>query len=206
MCEVHKKQLLLIFIKNPEPGKVKTRLAADIGKEKAFKIYRKLLSHTIKVAQKVDVKRQVWYSSFINRNDFIEGEYFDKKLQSGENLGERMYQAFKKGFDEGYRKIVIIGSDCPDITPALLQQAYEELENHDLVIGPSADGGYYLIGMKNPHSELFLDVEWSTEHVLAQTIEKSKNLSLHLFLLPELNDIDTIEDLNNAGMNDAAAN
>ena len=198
--------LLLIFIKNPEPGKVKTRLAATIGNQKAYKVYLKLLKHTIRATQNVNAGKQVWYSAFIDSDDFISEPEFDKKVQRGKNLGVRMLHAFKNGFNEGYDNIVIIGSDCPDVNPVLLEQAFNGLSEHDLVIGPSADGGYYLLGMNKLQPELFSDIDWSTERVLEQTLEKAKSLSLSVSCLPELNDIDTIEDLVKAGWDEATSN
>ena len=198
--------LLLIFIKNPEPGKVKTRLAATIGNHKAYQVYLKLLKHTILAAQDVDAGKQVWYSAFIDSDDFISEPEFDKKVQRGKNLGARMLHAFKNGFNEDYDNIVIIGSDCPDVDPELLEQAFNELREHDLVIGPSADGGYYLLGMNTLREELFSDIDWSTERVLEQTLDKAKSLSLSVTCLPELNDIDTIEDLVKAGWDEATSN
>jgi rSAM/selenodomain-associated transferase 1 len=200
---VTENNLLLIFIKNPEPGKVKTRLAATIGNNKAYQIYLKLLKHTIRAAQDVDADKQVWYSALIDSDDFISEPEFEKKLQRGKNLGARMLHAFKNGFNEDYDNIVIIGSDCPDVNPVLLEQAFIELRKHDLVIGPSADGGYYLLGMNTLREELFSDIDWSTERVLEQTLEKAKSLSLSVTRLPELNDIDTIEDLVKAGWDEA---
>lgn len=198
--------LLLIFIKNPEPGKVKTRLAATVGPQKAYQIYLKLLSITIDAASEADADRQVWYSSYIDSEDFISESTFVKKAQSGEDLGARMLYAFESGFNEGYKNIVIIGSDCPDVNPGVLEKAFSELREHDLVIGPSADGGYYLLGMKNLYKTLFGEIDWSTERVLEQTLEKANSLSLSVTCLPELNDIDTVEDLEKAGWDEATSN
>ena len=198
--------LLLIFIKNPEPGKVKTRLAATVGPEKAYQIYLKLLSLTIDTAMEVDADRQVWYSSYIDSEDSISETDFKKRKQVGKNLGARMLHAFNSGFKEGYDNIVIIGSDCPDVNPVLLEQAFNELSEYDLVIGPSADGGYYLLGMNKLQPELFRDIDWSTERVLKQTLEKAKSISLSVASLPELNDIDTIEDLEKADWDEATSN
>jgi rSAM/selenodomain-associated transferase 1 len=202
---VRESNLLLIFIKNPEPGKVKTRLAATVGNQKAYQIYKKLLSHTLKTASGVDVQRQVWYSSFVDSNDFISESTFVKKAQSGKDLGARMLHAFKTGFDDGYKNIVIIGSDCPDVTTRIIEQAFDQLNKHDVVVGPSADGGYYLLGMNKMHGDLFSDIAWSTEHVMEQTLEKINDLSLSLSLLTELNDIDTIKDLKKARWDDATS-
>jgi len=203
---VTEENLLLIFIKNPEPGKVKTRLAATVGPEKAYQIYLKLLSLTIDTAMEVDADRQVWYSSYIDSEDSISEPDFKKRKQVGKNLGARMLHAFKSGFKEGYDNIVIIGSDCPDVNPVLLEQAFNELSEYDLVIGPSADGGYYLLGMNKLQPELFRDIDWSTERVLKQTLEKAKSISLSVASLPELNDIDTIEDLEKADWDEATSN
>jgi rSAM/selenodomain-associated transferase 1 len=201
-----KGNLLLIFIKNPEPGKVKTRLAASVGPEKAYQIYLKLLSLTIDAATQVDAVKQVWYSSYVDSDDFISEKNFNKRKQMGENLGARMLHAFKGGFKEGYDNIVIIGSDCPDVNHVLLEQAFIDLSEHDLVIGPSADGGYCLLGMNKLEAELFRDIDWSTEHVLEQTLEKAKSLTLSVTCLPELNDIDTIEDLEKADWDETTSN
>jgi len=203
---VTEENLLLIFIKNPEPGKVKTRLAATVGPEKAYQIYLKLLSLTIDTAMEVDADRQVWYSSYIDSEDSISETDFKKRKQVGKNLGARMLHAFKSGFKEGYDNIVIIGSDCPDVNPVLFEQAFNELSEYDLVIGPSADGGYYLLGMNKLQPELFRDIDWSTERVLKQTLEKAKSISLSVASLPELNDIDTIEDLEKADWDEATSN
>jgi uncharacterized protein len=194
------KKLLLIFIKNPEPGKVKTRLAKTVGKNKAYQVYLDLLSHSITVAKKVDSVRQVWYSSFIDRDDEIAENTFQKFIQKGSDLGERMEYAFAQGFKNGYEKIVIIGSDCPGITASIIEDAYKMLDDCDVVLGPSEDGGYYLLGMRQFNPELFSNIEWSTERVLQQTgfaIQK-KGLAWHQ--LPVLNDIDTEEDLRKSSL------
>ena len=188
-------------MKNPERGKVKTRLAATLGREKALGVYKKLLNHTINAASQTNVVREVWYSSFVDENDTILPELFDKKLQPEGNLGAKMAHAFREGFGNGFSKVVIIGSDCPGISSNLLEQAYRELDEHDLVIGPSEDGGYYLLGMNRYLPALFENIEWSTDRVLPHTLEKAKTLSLSAGLLEELNDIDTEEDLENSSFN-----
>lgn len=192
---MNQNNLLLIFVKNPEKGAVKTRLAQTLGNEKAYQIYLKLLHHTIEEAKKVDVMKQVWYSAFIDENDTISEQHFQKKVQKGNSLGERMSHAFELGFRNGARKVAIIGSDCPDISPGIIENAFEALISHDLVIGPSEDGGYYLLGMRNFVPELFTGIDWSTENVFQQTLEKAIKLSMSTSFLPVLNDIDTEEDL-----------
>ena len=200
------KKVLLIFIKNPELGKVKTRLAKSIGDSEALHVYKKLLNSTVSVAEKTDAHRQIWYSSYLDNKDGIKPELFGKYLQMGSDLGERMKGAFRRAFDDGADRVVIIGSDCPDLSEAIVENAFEQLQENDLVIGPSEDGGYYLLGMNNLQKELFNDIDWSTEHVLEQTLKKAKNLSLRIACLPEQNDIDTLEDLEKAGWDDRNSN
>jgi rSAM/selenodomain-associated transferase 1 len=188
-------KLLLIFVKNPEKGKVKTRLARTVGDEKAYNTYLKLLNFTIKVASKVEVQRQIWYSSFVDEEDGLGGADFEKKLQYGENLGERMQNAFREGFKGQYEKIVIIGSDCPGITPDIIEEAYAKLDRNDVVLGPSEDGGYYLLGLKKMITGIFESIPWSTEEVFSDTVKVLKNKKIDYGLLSTLNDIDTEEDL-----------
>ncbi|TVQ07359.1 MAG: glycosyltransferase [Balneolaceae bacterium] len=187
--------MLLIFVKNAINGHVKTRLAADLGDKRALGIYRKMLLQTLSEAAEADASKEVWYSSFIEKKGNVNEKLFHKKLQQGENLGERMKFAFNNAFKNGYKKVVIIGSDCPEITSDLLNDAFRLLESKDVVIGPSEDGGYYLLGKSLFEPSLFDRVEWSSPKVLQQTLEKIKKKSLSVALLHPLNDIDTIEDL-----------
>ena len=189
-------ELLLIFIKNPQLGKVKTRLAASIGDQKALEVYRKLLSKTHQATSSLSCARQVWYSNFIEEDDcWAPGDY-QKCLQQGSDLGDRMKNAFRQAFEDGYQGVVIIGSDCPDIKPEILKQAFTQLSQRDVVIGPSRDGGYYLLGMSSFYGRLFDGIEWSTPFVFEQTKARIKQLGLSCDTLPTLNDIDTVEDLN----------
>lgn len=187
---MRKDAVLLIFVKNPEPGKVKTRLAETVGRKKALHIYKKLLAHTRKITRPLDVDRHVWYSRYIDDQDEWDPNIFSKKIQQGDNLGERMKGAFAEAFRTGRRKVVIIGSDCAELTTECIQQGFDSLGGHDVVIGPSADGGYYLLGMNAFHPGLFDGIMWSTPGVLAQTIAKVEQKKLGLHLLPMLNDVD----------------
>jgi uncharacterized protein len=187
---------LIIFIKNALPGKVKTRLASTIGDEKAVHIYRSLLAYTNTVTKNVDADRYVYYDLFINEKDKWDAAWFSKKLQEGNDLGDRMSNSFKDLFFAGYENIVIVGSDCPAITAGIVEQAFAGLKNTDVVIGPSTDGGYYLLGLKKLYPALFMDTAWSTDKVLEQTLETCKRLNLSTCLLAELSDIDNEDDLN----------
>jgi rSAM/selenodomain-associated transferase 1 len=193
-----KERLLLLFVKNPVAGKVKTRLARTVGEARALQVYKRLVHLTEKSAKRVDSARQVWYSSFIDQNDLFDESTFEKRLQVGDDLGERMRNAFSKSFEEGYREVVIIGSDCPDLNSDIIEQAFDELEKSDVVIGPSADGGYYLLGMNTFIDEIFEGVQWSSSEVLSQTKEKLNRSGYAFKELQVLNDIDTEDDLNNS--------
>lgn len=192
------KKLLLIFVKNPEKGKVKTRLARTVGDQKAYKTYLKLLDFTIDTTSRVNAKKQIWYSSFVDEADGFGGPGFKKKLQQGKNLGERMLSAFREGFEDDFQKIVIIGSDCPGISPEIIEDAFAKLDQNDVVIGPSEDGGYYLLGLKQLIPGIFEDISWSTESVFSETVVVLKNHDLTYKVLTVLNDIDTEEDLRNS--------
>lgn len=193
-------KVLLIFIKNPELGNVKTRLAKSIGKDKALQVYKELLKKTINAAVKTDARRQVWYSTFIDYEDGISSDSFEKYLQTGSGLGQRMSNAFHQAFEEGIDRAVIIGSDCPSLNEIVIKDAFDRLKKNDLVIGPSEDGGYYLLGMNRFSEIIFKDIEWSTESVFDSTIQKAKEEGLKVFLLPVLNDIDNLEDLKKSSL------
>ena len=191
-------RLLLLFVKNPVAGKVKTRLARTAGNDRALQVYKQLMQLTEKSAKQVDSARQVWYSSFIDQNDLFDSELFEKRLQKGDDLGERMGNAFSSSYEEGYRSVVIIGSDCPELDSDIIEQAFVELNKSDVVIGPSADGGYYLLGMNTFIPEIFEGIKWSSTDVLSQTKEKLDKSGYSFKELQVLNDIDTEEDLNNS--------
>lgn len=187
--------LLMIFAKNPEIGKVKTRLAKTIGDEKALMIYLKLLEHTYAIADKVFADKAVFYSEKVQEFDILDYYKFPKFLQKGKELGERMDRAFGQAFGQHYEKVVIIGSDCYELTPEIIEDALAALDNHNVVVGPAKDGGYYLLGMDRHYSHLFRNKVWSTEDVLLDTLLDLKKLKLSYTLLPTLTDVDEEEDL-----------
>lgn len=187
------KNLSIVFVRNPELGKVKTRLAKTIGDKKALNIYILLLKHTESVLQKVSSDKVVYYSEEIQNNDLWSDRCFQKKLQKGNDLGERMQHAFEMAFKEGYEKVVIVGSDLFDLKVVHIENAFKSLENHDLVIGPSLDGGYYLLGMKVMHPAVFKNKQWGTDSVLETTLKNLEQKNVKL--LEALNDIDTFDDL-----------
>ena len=188
------KSLLIIFYRNPKIGKVKTRLAATLGNQKALEIYRKLSLHTKTITEDLNLDKIVFYSDSIDLMDIWPNATFLKALQEGEDLGEKMENAFVGGFETGYTSICIIGTDCFELTEEIITQAFEVLKSADAVIGPAGDGGYYLLGMKAP-ADVFENKNWSTETVLQETIHDFESLGLHYIKLQELNDVDTEDDL-----------
>lgn len=189
------KYALIIFVRNPEPGKVKTRLAATIGHTKALAIYKELLRHTFDIAALVDADKFVFYSSHIETDDCWNTGRFYKALQSNGDLGIKMQDAFTHVFENMYNKAVIIGSDCYELTTPIIENAFSLLDKHDAVIGPARDGGYYLLGMKKNIPALFHNKEWSTGAVYRQTISDLENGAISYANLPVLADVDTAEDI-----------
>lgn len=187
------KRLLIIFTKNPEEGKVKTRLAKDVGNGPALEIYNFLLKHTRDITKDLPVQKWVFYSSSIPAEDIWKEGIFEKKLQQGKDLGERMSNAFAEGFQEGFENIIIIGSDLYEITPEDISKAFDMLEKADAVIGPAKDGGYYLLGMNEIRPELFRDKTWSTSTVFNDTMANLEKQRVEI--LEVKNDVDTLEDI-----------
>ena len=184
---------LIVFIKNIQPGKVKTRLAATVGNERAVEIYRALLERTRKAALGVEAKRFVFYSSFIEENDDWGAAHFSKKTQQGADIGERMHHALEAVLKTS-EKAILVGGDIAGLTAEILGEALKKLDDHDTVIGPAIDGGYYLIGLKKAEPSIFQNIEWSSPNTRKMTVEKIKALGLTCHFLPELSDIDYEED------------
>ncbi len=195
---------LIIFIKNPVKGQVKTRIARTVGDDCALEIYLKLSKITrenVLILRGVTI--YVFYSDFIETNDDWSNEHFEKQVQTGNDLGERMFNAFDFVFKK-HNSVCIIGSDCPTLSATILQEAFDKLNAFDCVLGPSTDGGYYLLGIKNNINSvknkifsftqslrsLFDTIVWSTETVLSETLERMKKNHQTVSLLPALTDID----------------
>jgi uncharacterized protein len=189
------KQLLIVFIKNPILGKVKTRLAASFGDQKALRVYKKLLDHTLLITGNLEYNKIVYYSDFVPDQDEWLSAGFKQGLQIGQDLGEKMEKAFEEGFRTGYSRIVIIGSDCFELTSYHIVKAFDNLESSNVVIGPATDGGYYLLGMTEFLENVFKNKKWSTNSVLGDTIKNLTESNRKFYLLEQLNDIDTESDL-----------
>ena len=190
------KNRIIVFVKNAVLGKAKTRLAKTIGDEEALNVYLELLEITKNEVSKLDVEKEVWYAWNIGKNDIWDKVTFEKKVQIDGDLGAKMKDAFKKGFEDKCDKIVLIGSDCPTLTSSIMEQAFEKLNTHDVVFGPSKDGGYYLIGMSSFKPEVLENINWSTELVMNQTQQRAEEHKISLAKLEHLNDIDNEQDWN----------
>ncbi|QNF35140.1 TIGR04282 family arsenosugar biosynthesis glycosyltransferase [Adhaeribacter swui] len=188
------KKLLLIFVKNAVLGKVKSRLAATLGSEKALEIYQLLLQKTFEVTVALPVTKAVYYSDYVTE-DLFKPPYYEKYIQSEGDLGERMQNAFAQAFAAGYEQVCIIGSDCFELTESIIEQAFEKLAQNDVVIGPAVDGGYYLLGLKSMQESFFKNKNWSTDTVLEDTLNNVKTAGQTVALLPQLTDIDEEKDL-----------
>ncbi|CAM1351830.1 TIGR04282 family arsenosugar biosynthesis glycosyltransferase [Tenacibaculum crassostreae] len=187
------KNLLLIFTRNPELGKVKTRLAKTVGDKAALNIYTFLLHHTKEVTQNLSCDKAVYYSVKVREKDIWDATTYQKHQQQGESLGMRMQNAFQQAFDNSYEKVLIIGSDLYDLQEKHITEAFEKLHTNEVVIGPAEDGGYYLLGMKKLHPTIFQNKEWGTSTVREDTLNDLQNESVHL--LETLNDVDVFEDI-----------
>ena len=192
MKDTKQEKALAIFLKNPRLGAVKTRLAAAIGDQKALEIYTRLVALTLKAAKEVSASRHLFYS------DTLESAPKDLQaephIQIGSGLGERMNNAFNELLDN-YHRVVLIGSDLPESSATLIDEAFEKLDTNDLVIGPAEDGGYYLIALKAPQPALFTAIEYSNAEVFEQTIVRGEAEKLKVALLKKLRDVDTLADL-----------
>lgn len=193
-------QHLLIFARLPELGQVKTRLAQTIGDEAALAVYRELLARTRAATDGFGGQKTVWLPQPANvplTPEVVAAEWpgYTWQPQPPGDLGGKMQRAFTRAFTAGAASVVIIGTDCPGLTYAFLSQAFELLTTHDVVVGPAADGGYYLLGMKALHPDLFQNKAWSTASVLPDTLADAARLGLHVARLPTMHDVDTADDL-----------
>ncbi|HEY0552258.1 MAG TPA: TIGR04282 family arsenosugar biosynthesis glycosyltransferase, partial [Verrucomicrobiae bacterium] len=191
------RELLIVFVKAPRPGTVKTRIARTAGAEWACAIYREMVETVLQKCASIrgaqlkfapdDALDEIkpWL-----RNGWVAAP------QGDGDLGERLQRAFAESFAGGAERVVIVGSDCPEVKSADIRAAWKELKSHDVVLGPAVDGGYWLIGLCAPRSELFRGIAWSSDQVLAQTLAQAKSIGLRIQLLRILSDIDTEEDWN----------
>ena len=190
----------IIFLRAPEKGTVKTRLAVSIDPEQVLELYKGFIHDTISAAD--PVSRLALYCWPPEKTQLIT-DWLKNKFkvfpQSGDNIGSKMANAFQELFDSGVKKAILIGTDIPDISQTIITQAFNELDRNDIVLAPAQDGGYYLIGFNNNtyYPAVFEGINWSTPMVLQETLDIINKKNFRYYLLPELNDIDTLEDLKN---------
>jgi rSAM/selenodomain-associated transferase 1 len=200
MTPENKDTAIIVFTRFPVEGKVKTRLAKNMGNKFAVSFFKACAEHTFKELLKVKETGSELFL-FCSEENEIElvkqwtENNFNYYSQQGKDLGLKMYNAFNTVFKKGYKKVIIIGTDAPDISMNIIQSAISVLDNCSVVIGPANDGGYYLLGFKSKLVDLFSGIEWSTDSVFDNTIEKLNNSKIKYFMLGELTDIDTMEDL-----------
>ncbi|MGL4376645.1 MAG: TIGR04282 family arsenosugar biosynthesis glycosyltransferase [Microcoleaceae cyanobacterium] len=191
---------LIVFTRYPILGKTKTRLIPVLGEDGATKLHRQLTEKTISTVKKLfcyhPLSLEVNFAGGTkNLMQNWLGDTFIYEPQPDGDLGERMAIAFQKSFESGYEKVIIIGTDCPTLKHHILREAFEALNQNELVLGPAEDGGYYLIGLRHFIPQLFENISWGTSSVLEQTNAIALSLNLSIAYLPILADIDRPEDL-----------
>jgi rSAM/selenodomain-associated transferase 1 len=197
---VKNENALIIIAKSPETGHVKTRLNSHIPEEKVVEIYAYLLEQTVRKLRSIE-----GVDTFIAHAPYSAGDYF---MNFGirliplheSDLGAGMYEAFRSVFNSGYRKTVLVGADIPDLSSATILDALHVLSTHDLVFGPARDGGYYLVGMRKLIKEVFEKVPWSSDQTLEISLRRSKKYNYSVGFTETLSDIDTIDDVQRAGL------
>lgn len=195
-------QALIVFMKNPIPGKVKSRLAATIGNEHALNVYLSLLNYTKAYLSNIDIDIY-WYINESPDSKFADSFFTEQdqiKIQKGDSLGQKMSNAFEELFEKGFASSCIIGTDCPYINEQSIEEAFVELSTADFVIGPAKDGGYYLLGMNQFEPNLFTEIEWSTDNVFQKTVLKIQDLKKTYSALATLSDIDNEDDARAANL------
>ena len=190
---MNSRNLLIIFTRNPELGKVKTRLSKSTGDQVALEIYKFLLNKTNQVTKQVSADKIVYYSEKITKHDIWSSNLYKKEVQHGSDLGAKMKNSFQAAFENKYDKVLLIGSDLYDLEPCHIYEAFKKLDTNDVIIGPASDGGYYLIGLKKLHPKIFKNNNWGTSTVREDTLKDLEKVDVHL--LPILNDVDVIEDI-----------
>ncbi len=199
---------LILFTRYPESGQTKTRLIPALGAEGAADFQRRMTECLVDQVKKFQEQRPVSFVvRFVGGDAALMRQWLGERryaAQQGENLGARLQQAFSAAFAEGFRRVVIIGADCPALSPQIMAEAFCLLEKNDVVLGPARDGGYYLVGLRAPHSELFTQIAWGTGDVLTQTIEAASRIHASVKLLELLADVDRPEDLQHICYNSSA--
>lgn len=191
--------LLVLFVRAPVPGRVKTRLARHLGHDAACTLYRALVDDLLVSARVAGYPIALFHDGTAAAELPADWRRCAVQVspQQGESLGERMAAAFVQGFADGWRRILLLGSDIPELDAAIIHAAAVALDDHDAVIAPAVDGGYCLIALKRDtyRSEIFHDIPWSTDRVFELTLERCHQASLSVATLQALQDFDTLDDI-----------
>jgi uncharacterized protein len=190
--------VLIVFVKEPKPGTVKTRLVPALGAEHAALLYRALADEEVlRTTPRPGEYDRIFFFTPAGAQPALQ-RWFPREFllpQSGDDLGARMAHAFDTAFRRGARRAAIVGSDVPWVSRELVQEALLSLDDHEVVVGPARDGGYYLLALDRPRPGLFDGIAWSTPSVLSATAQRAGMLGLRLHVLEPLSDIDTLEDV-----------
>jgi len=196
---VTEERVLLVFAKAPRPGRVKTRLAADIGDARATRIYRRMGATVVDAVRDGDWRTRVCYAPADGEAElrrWLGEEGLEFRAQDPGDLGHRMERAIRDAFQEGAERVCVVGTDAPDVDGGVVERAFAALETPETaVVGPARDGGYYLLALRRPCPQLFQAIPWSTPEVLPRTLERITEAGLRARLLPERRDVDRVQDL-----------
>src|SRR3989338_2999752 len=189
--------VLIIFVKYPQPGFVKTRLAKEIGKKNASELYRLFVETLLARIKDKNFTRVIFYSPVSKRNEIKMwlGDDLALSPQKGRGLGERLSSAFRLAFKNGAKRVLVIGTDSPALNKKLILDAFKKLKEIQCVLGPAFDGGYYLVGLTSFHEEIFQHIDWSSDNVFKQTLKAIKKSRISFSLLDKQLDIDNKDDL-----------
>lgn len=194
------RERLIVFARYPVPGETKTRLIDHLGEERAASLQDAMTRHTLaQVSGTAETRGIEAEIRFTGGEGSLMAEKYGRAWmytpQGDGDLGQRLRRALQEAFAAGVAKVVVIGTDCPAITPTCLASAFDALGGNDLVVGPAVDGGFYLLGLRRPWPELFAGIAWGTSAVLGQTLAAARSLGLSVHLLTPLQDVDRPEDL-----------
>lgn len=190
------RQAMLLFVKYPTPGRVKTRLAKTIGDQEAARLYQQLAENNYSILRECKAANLIVVFDPPEDHDKVQQWFPDADQhipQSGLGLGERLTNAFQWAFDQGFKGVIAFGSDTLNLTTTIVEQSFVMLKEVDVVVGPAKDGGYYLIGLTSKQPQLFAAIHWSTSEVLSQTYQAIQNLKLQYQILTTLEDLDEIK-------------
>lgn len=201
---MNNRRALIVFAREPVLGKVKTRLARDLGEVPTLKLYEAFVKDILKIAGRVNADRFLYYHGRPGFVPFLAraaGRVFTLRRQTGGDLGVRMERAFAFAFRQGYKSCILIGSDCLTLAPEMIERAFGFLKKNDCILGPSRDGGYYLIGLKEPEKQIFTGMPWSTNEILGLTERRLAAVGKTCRKLLQLEDIDSSENLSRFKIN-----